>query len=156
MSSRPESTRSRELATTATVTVIETTAERTGDSELAYLAPAAAAALNLLADAIKRGGAPQEDVVEYLKKAGFHTAFAAVLDNASNSVVDSLDDPYEDADTRLHSDDLAELLADYAAAQGARASCARTSCHTSHMLMSSENVSVWPPCGIALLGSQIG
>ncbi|MFF0066387.1 hypothetical protein ACFYRC_33595 [Streptomyces sp. NPDC005279] len=43
---------SKELATTAHVTAIETTAD-TG--ALAFLAPAAAVALRLLADAIQRG-----------------------------------------------------------------------------------------------------
>ncbi|WP_329583694.1 hypothetical protein [Streptomyces sp. NBC_01361] len=97
---------SKELATTAKVTAIETTADRASHSELAYLAPAAASALYLLADAIKRGGADQDDVVQGLKGAKVHEAFAAVLDAASTVVMDSLDDPYGDFDTSLHAENL--------------------------------------------------
>jgi hypothetical protein len=96
---------SKEIATTAKVTAIETTADRAGTSELAYLAPAAAAALNLLADAVSRGGADQDDVIEALKEAKVHEAFAAVLDAASTVVMDGLEDPFE-FDGRLHSDNL--------------------------------------------------
>ncbi|MFE3995013.1 hypothetical protein ACFXPW_25450 [Streptomyces goshikiensis] len=71
---------------------------------LADLAPAAAAALRLLADAIRRGG-DHDDVVEALKQAGVHDAFADVLAAASTAVMDSLDDPYE-FDGRLHAENL--------------------------------------------------
>ncbi|MEU3565402.1 hypothetical protein [Kitasatospora sp. NPDC006786] len=87
---------------------IETAAERHGardDEHLVVLAPAAAAALRLLADAIKRGGADQDDVVEALKSAGVHEAFADVLGAAADAVMDGLEDPYE-FDGRLHADNL--------------------------------------------------
>ncbi|MFH9871593.1 hypothetical protein ACH4NT_36650 [Streptomyces lydicus] len=98
----------------ARITSIESAAERAGttaDGELAYLAPAAAAALRLLADAIKRGGADHEDVVQALKDAGVHTAFADVLDAASTAVTDAMDDPW-DADGRLDADNLSGAASD--------------------------------------------
>ncbi|MDX2697146.1 hypothetical protein [Streptomyces ipomoeae] len=91
----------------ALVTGVETAAERHGiaDNEaLAALAPAAAAALRLLADAIRRG-TDHGDVVEALKQAGVHDAFADVLDAASNAVTGELEDPFE-FDGRLHADNL--------------------------------------------------
>lgn len=87
----------------ATITRVETMAERTGAAgigELADLAPAAAAALYLLADAIKRGR-----VVEALKTAKVDEAFAAVLDAAADSVMEAAEDPY-DFDDRLAADNL--------------------------------------------------
>ncbi|MFJ8677319.1 hypothetical protein [Streptomyces sp. NPDC093589] len=96
---------SKELAT---ITNVESAAERVGtavDGELAYLAPAAAAALNMLADAIERGGADHYAVIEALKDAGVHTAFAGVLDAAGSAVTDAMDDPY-DFDDRLNADNL--------------------------------------------------
>ncbi|MFE4658240.1 hypothetical protein ACFRFJ_16345 [Streptomyces hydrogenans] len=93
----------------ATVTRVETTAERTGttagNEDLAVLAPAAAAALNLLADAIKRGRADQYAIVEALKAAGVHEAFAGVFDAAAERVLDQAKDPY-DFDDRLEADNL--------------------------------------------------
>ncbi|CAL9327197.1 hypothetical protein [Streptomyces sp. SudanB182_2057] len=68
------------------------------------LAPAAAAALNLLADAVRRGGA--DDIVQALKAAGVHEAFAGVFDAASERVMVAAEDPY-DFDVRLHADNLA-------------------------------------------------
>lgn len=92
----------------ARVTAVETAVERhgiTADETLVNLAPAAAVALRLLADAIQRG-TDHDDVVEALKRAGVHEAFADVLDAAADKVMDSLEDPYEDFDVRLHSDNL--------------------------------------------------
>ncbi|MFB9461037.1 hypothetical protein [Streptomyces antimycoticus] len=92
----------------ARITAIETAVDRghTGaDSELACYAPAAAAALNLLADAVNRGGADHDDVVQALKDAGVHSAFAAVLDAAAGAVTEGMDDPF-DFDDRLHSENL--------------------------------------------------
>ncbi|MFJ1551237.1 hypothetical protein [Streptomyces sp. NPDC088246] len=75
------------------------------DETLANLTPAAAsAALRLLAGAIRRGAA-HDDVVEALKQAGVHYAFADVLDAAFTAVMNGLDDPYE-CDGRLHADNL--------------------------------------------------
>ncbi|MGW1888134.1 hypothetical protein [Streptomyces sp. NPDC001970] len=96
---------SKDLAATTTVTAMETTADRAGDSELAYLAPAAAAALRLLADGVKRGGADQNAVVQALKDAKVHEAFADVLDAAATVAMAALEDPYE-FDGRLHADNL--------------------------------------------------
>ncbi|WP_411107365.1 hypothetical protein [Streptomyces sp. cmx-4-9] len=98
----------------ARITRVETPAERTGTTgigELADLAPAAAAALNLLADAIKRGQADQDAVVEALKAAKVDEAFAAVLDAASNAVMDAAEDPY-DFDDRLDADNLSGAASD--------------------------------------------
>ncbi|MEU2454817.1 hypothetical protein ABZ605_32605 [Streptomyces sp. NPDC012765] len=90
----------------ARITAIETPAVRADTSELAALAPAAAAALRLLADAIKRG-ADYESIVDALKDAQLPEAFAGVLDAASTAVMDQLDDddPY-DVDIRLEGDNL--------------------------------------------------
>ncbi|MEU4496931.1 hypothetical protein AB0F96_26680 [Streptomyces sp. NPDC023998] len=96
---------SKELAATAHITAIEATADRTGDtSELAFLTPAAAAALRLLADAIQRG-TDHDIVVQALKDAGVHEAFANVLDASSTAVMNGVDDPY-DFDERLEADNL--------------------------------------------------
>ncbi|MGW2557663.1 hypothetical protein ACWCXB_00170 [Streptomyces sp. NPDC001514] len=97
--------KSKEIAATTTVTAIETTADRTGDSELAYLAPAAAAALRLLAESLKRRGADQDAVILALKDAKVHEAFADVLDAASTVI---MEDPYE-FDGRLHADNLSAV-----------------------------------------------
>lgn len=95
---------------------IETGVERTattiaGGEDLAVLAPAAAAALNLLADAVRRGGADHDDIVQALKAAGVHEAFAGVFDAASERVMESVDDPY-DFDERLHADNLTGAAGD--------------------------------------------
>ncbi|MFH9800449.1 hypothetical protein [Streptomyces virginiae] len=98
----------------ATITRVETLAERTGTAELgelAALAPAAAAALNLLADAIKRGQVDQDAVVEALKAARIDEAFAAVLDAAANAVMADAEDPY-DFDDRLAADNLGGAASD--------------------------------------------
>ncbi|MYS43701.1 hypothetical protein GTY23_21210 [Streptomyces sp. SID5998] len=99
----------------ARITSVETAAERTvgttGGEDLAVLAPAAAAALNLLADAVRRGGADHDDIVQALKVARVHEAFAAVFDAASERVMDAADDPY-DFDVRLHADNLAGAAGD--------------------------------------------
>ncbi|MFD8992251.1 hypothetical protein ACFVZ4_29920 [Streptomyces goshikiensis] len=98
----------------ATITRIETAAERTGTAdigELAALAPAAAAALNLLADAIRRGRADRDAVVEALKMARVDEAFAAVLDAAAQAVMDAAEDPY-DFDDRLAADNLGGAASD--------------------------------------------
>lgn len=90
----------------ARITAVETGIERARvDNELAYYAPAAAAALRLLADAVKHGSS-HDDIVQALKEAGVHDAFADVLDAASEAVMNGLEDPYE-FDGRLHSDNLA-------------------------------------------------
>lgn len=97
---------STEIVRVADITAIETSADRgQEDSELAYLAPAAAAALGLLADAIKRGTADREDVLQALKKAAVHARFADVLEAASEDVMGETDDPF-DFDTRLDSENL--------------------------------------------------
>ncbi|MEU9480799.1 hypothetical protein [Streptomyces sp. NPDC048191] len=106
-----DETTSTELAT---VTRVETAADRTGTAdigELADLAPAAAAALNLLADAIKRGRADHESVVQALKAAKVDEAFAAVLDAAADSVMATVEDPY-DFDDRLTYDNLCGAASD--------------------------------------------
>ncbi|MFB6791732.1 hypothetical protein ACFCWT_34270 [Streptomyces olivaceus] len=95
---------------------IETGVERTagataGGEDLAVLAPAAAAALNLLADAVRRGGADHDDIVQALKAAGIHEAFAGVFDAASERVMEAAADPY-DFDVRLHADNLAGAACD--------------------------------------------
>ncbi|MFJ3251190.1 hypothetical protein [Streptomyces sp. NPDC086782] len=99
----------------ARISSVETAAERTvgttGGEDLAVLAPVAAAALNLLADAVRRGGADQDDIVQVLKAAGVHEAFARVFDAAVERVMDATDDPY-DFDVRLHADNLAKAAGD--------------------------------------------
>ncbi|MFL4953348.1 hypothetical protein ACJ6WE_40160 [Streptomyces sp. MMS24-I31] len=100
----------------ARISSVETSAERTagtttGGEDLAVLAPAAAAALNLLADAVRRGGADHDDIVQALKAAGVHEAFASVFDAASERVMEATDDPY-DFDVRLHADNLAGAAGD--------------------------------------------
>ncbi|GHE24155.1 hypothetical protein GCM10017779_71420 [Streptomyces capillispiralis] len=74
-------------------------------SDLAYLAPAAAAALGLLADAIQRGTADRETVLQALKEASVHERFADILAAASEDVMDETEDPY-DFDARLDADNL--------------------------------------------------
>jgi hypothetical protein len=107
-----DETTSTELAR---VTRVETAAERTGTTtggeDLAVLAPAAAAALNLLADAVRRGGADHDDIVQALKAARVDEAFAGVFEAASERVMDAADDPY-DFDVRLHADNLAGAAGD--------------------------------------------
>lgn len=105
----------------ARIGTIETGVDRTatttvGGEDLAVLAPAAAAALNLLADAVRRGGADHDDIVhddivQALKAAGVHEAFAGVFDAASERVMDAADDPY-DFDVRLHADNLSGAAGD--------------------------------------------
>ncbi|MEU5689863.1 hypothetical protein [Streptomyces venezuelae] len=97
---------STEIVKVADITGIETSADRGAvDSELAFLAPAAAAALGLLADAIKRGTADRESVVQALKEAAVHERFADVLAAASEDVMDETEDPF-DFDARLDADNL--------------------------------------------------
>ncbi|WEH44023.1 hypothetical protein [Streptomyces sp. AM 2-1-1] len=97
---------STEIVKVADITAIETRADRGAvDSELAYLAPAAAAELGLLADAIKRGTADRESVVQALKEAAVHERFADVLAAASEDVMDETEDPH-DFDARLDADNL--------------------------------------------------
>ncbi|WP_331762360.1 hypothetical protein [Streptomyces sp. NBC_01508] len=101
-----ERTSSTEIVKVADITAIETSADRGAvHSELAYLAPAAAAALGLLADAIKRGTADRESVVQALKEAAVHERFADVLAAASEDVMDETEDPF-DFDARLDADNL--------------------------------------------------
>ncbi|MDW8803657.1 hypothetical protein P1P68_02255 [Streptomyces scabiei] len=97
--------RVRQTALAARIAV-ETAAERNGADadELAYLAPAAAAALNLLSDAIKHG-ADQDDIVQRLVDAGVPEAFALVMDAAAEATRQAADDPY-DIDYSLRSDNL--------------------------------------------------
>lgn len=95
-------------ATTTEITAIETRADRgtqDHDSELAFLAPAAAAALGLLADAIKKGATNREDVVQALKESAVHERFADVLEAASDDVMTGAEDPY-DFDIRMDADNL--------------------------------------------------
>jgi len=77
--------------------------------DLAHLIPAARAALLLLADAVRRGGADQADVVEAVKDGGLADAFASVFDAAADAVWDAHEkaggDPY-DFDVRLQTDNL--------------------------------------------------
>ncbi|THA47505.1 hypothetical protein [Streptomyces sp. A1136] len=98
----------------ARITAIESPAARADASALADLAPAAAAALRLLSDAIKRG-ADYESIVEALKAAQLPEAFASVLDAASEAVMAELDqpdvDPY-DFDIRLEGDNLSGAASD--------------------------------------------
>ncbi|MFZ4240849.1 hypothetical protein ACOZGD_37515 [Streptomyces murinus] len=92
-------------------TAAERTAVTTSAEDLAVLAPAAAAALNLLADAVRRGGADHHNIVQALKDAEVHEAFAGVFDAASARVMEAADDPY-DFDVRLHADNLAGAAGD--------------------------------------------
>lgn len=97
---------STEIVKVAEITAIEAGTDRGAvNAELAYLAPAAAAALGLLADAIKRGSADREIVVQALKEAAVHERFADVLAAASEDVMDEAEDPY-DFDARLDADNL--------------------------------------------------
>ncbi|MBT2406890.1 MULTISPECIES: hypothetical protein [unclassified Streptomyces] len=92
----------------AQITGIETPARAslTADGgDLADLAPAAAAALRLLADAITRGHANQDDIVQALKDASIHDAFADVLAAAAHAVMGESEDPY-DIDYSLPADNL--------------------------------------------------
>ncbi|MDI3390139.1 hypothetical protein QIS99_28695 [Streptomyces sp. B-S-A8] len=79
-------------------------AEADRDSESADLARAAAAALQMMADAI-RNGDDHDQVIEELKAARVNEALADVLDVASDAAMDALDDPYE-FDGRLIADNL--------------------------------------------------
>ncbi|MEV8536153.1 hypothetical protein [Streptomyces sp. NPDC051211] len=98
----------------ARITAIQTPSVRADTSELADLAPAAAAALRLLGDAIRRG-ADYESIVDALKAARLPEAFAEVLDAASQAVMAELDqpgvDPY-DFDVRLERDNLSGAASD--------------------------------------------
>ncbi|MFJ4851675.1 hypothetical protein [Streptomyces sp. NPDC088733] len=109
---------SRELDTTtaaapvARITGIATAVDRPGqDSELAYLAPAAAATLRLLADAVKRG-ADQDAIVQALIDAEVPEAFAEVLDAASGATSEAAGDDGWDFDDRLRADNLAAAASD--------------------------------------------
>lgn len=98
-------------------TMVETSAELAipGDlgEELRALAPAAAAALRLLADAIRRGNADQDTVVKALSDADVAGAFGEVLEAAADAEMETLpdDDPF-DFDTRLRADNLAGAASD--------------------------------------------
>ncbi|MFD4020639.1 hypothetical protein [Streptomyces sindenensis] len=97
---------SRELVIpTAVETAVERTGQPQGGEELQLLAPATAAALRLLADAIGRRDMDPDAVLDALKSAGVHDAFADVFDNASAVVTDAVEDP-DDFDDRLHADNL--------------------------------------------------
>ncbi|MEV7123772.1 hypothetical protein [Kitasatospora griseola] len=80
--------------------------------ELAHLIPAARAALLLLADAIRRGGADQADIVQAVKDGGLSDAYADIFDAASAAVWDAHarngGDPY-DFDARLERDNLSDI-----------------------------------------------
>lgn len=92
----------------ARITSVETSVERTGhtaDDDVDVLALAAEAALNLLADAIVRGRADYDTVVQGLKKARIDEALGRVFEGASERVMQDADDPY-DFDVRLHADNL--------------------------------------------------
>ncbi|MGW8730511.1 hypothetical protein ACWGNF_31295 [Streptomyces sp. NPDC055808] len=105
-------TTSSELARVASVeTAAERTGVTTGAEDLAVLAPAAAAALNLLADAIRRGRTNQYVIVQALKAAGVHEAFAGVFDAAAERVMNEAEDPY-DFDDRLEADNLGGAASD--------------------------------------------
>ncbi|MEW1551493.1 hypothetical protein [Streptomyces tsukubensis] len=77
------------------------------EREVEVLAPAAAAALRLLAEAIRRRHADPDTVVQALKNARVHKEFAGVLDAASEVVMAALEDPYE-FDGRLRAENLAD------------------------------------------------
>ncbi|MFG3229372.1 hypothetical protein ACGF07_31945 [Kitasatospora sp. NPDC048194] len=83
--------------------------------DLQLLAPAATAALQLLADAISKRAADHDDVVEAIKAAGLHEAFAKVFEAAADSVWARHDaqggDPY-DLDVRLTVDNLSGAAGD--------------------------------------------
>ncbi|MGK4586026.1 hypothetical protein [Kitasatospora sp. HPMI-4] len=77
--------------------------------ELAHLIPAAKAALLLVADAIRRGGADQADVVEAVKATGLADAFAGIFDAAADAAWDehiAAGGDEWDFDARLHTDNL--------------------------------------------------
>lgn len=98
----------------ARITGIETAVDRTGstrDEELSVLAPAAAAALNLLADAIVRNGADYDTVVQDLKDARVGEAFARIFEAAAERVMEEGDDPF-DYDTRQRADNLSGAASD--------------------------------------------
>ncbi|MFB7619276.1 hypothetical protein [Kitasatospora sp. NPDC056181] len=90
-------------------------AETALGGELQHLAPAATAALRLLADAIRKGGADHEDVVQAIKDSHVADAFADIFDAASESVWRAHDaaggDPY-DFDVRLTADNLYAVASD--------------------------------------------
>ncbi|MFJ3221325.1 hypothetical protein ACIPLC_36080 [Kitasatospora sp. NPDC086801] len=93
-----------------TVVPSQTDADTAGlGGDLAHLIPAARAALLLLADAVRRGGADQADVVEAVKDGGLADAFASVFDAAADAVWAEHEaeggDPY-DFDVRLQTDNL--------------------------------------------------
>ncbi|MFJ4674228.1 hypothetical protein [Kitasatospora purpeofusca] len=95
---------------TGVVVPAESAADTAGlGGDLADLIPAARAALLLLADAVRRGGADQADVVEAVKDGGLADAFASVFDAAADAVWDEHEkaggDPY-DFDVRLQTDNL--------------------------------------------------
>ncbi|TJZ97446.1 hypothetical protein [Actinacidiphila oryziradicis] len=82
------------------------------DGGLENLAPAASAALRLLADAVKRGGADHGTVLQAIKDACIHEAFADVLDAAAGIVMDGgLEDPFE-FDGRQHAENLGAVASD--------------------------------------------
>ncbi|MEU7191861.1 hypothetical protein [Streptomyces sp. NPDC045369] len=92
----------------ARISRVETSAERTaGTGEgLAVPAPAAATALSLLADSVRRGAAAPDGLVQALQAAGVHEAVTA-----ADRVMQSADDPY-DFDVHLHADNLAGAAGD--------------------------------------------
>ncbi|MET9399284.1 hypothetical protein [Kitasatospora sp. NPDC002965] len=83
--------------------------------DLAHLIPAATAALQLVAAAIRHGGADQADVVEAVKDSGLADAFAGIFDAASDAVLDEHIaagfDP-NDFDVRLEADNLTAVGSD--------------------------------------------
>ncbi|MET9483672.1 hypothetical protein [Streptomyces sp. NPDC006638] len=80
----------------ARIGTVETSAQRTRGTasveDLAVSAPTAAGALNLLADAVRRGGADHDDIVQALEAAGVDEAFAGVFDAASERVIGAAGD----------------------------------------------------------------
>ncbi|MFE3502951.1 hypothetical protein [Kitasatospora sp. NPDC059160] len=100
---------------TGTVVHQGTSADSGLAGELEHLAPAAAAALRLLADAITRGGTDHGDVVQALKDSQVAEAFASVFDAAAARVWDDHEraggDPY-DFDVRLDADNLSAVAID--------------------------------------------
>ncbi|MEU3434180.1 hypothetical protein [Streptomyces sp. NPDC006863] len=84
---------------------IETGVERTATTT------AGGEDLAVLADAVRRGGADHDDIVQALKAARVDEAFAGVFDAASERAMDAADDPY-DFDVRLHADNLAGAAGD--------------------------------------------
>lgn len=90
------------------VTSVEMAAERTRPNlsgNEAVLAPAAAAALNLLAEAITRDGADYDAIVQSVKDSQVGSALARIFHAASERVMEEADDPY-DFDVRLRTDNL--------------------------------------------------